>query len=104
MELGFCLHRVALTDQTGGSAAVHAAAAAAAAAGSGSMKKKTSTRQSRESAALADYLQQGTKRRRSDTQEVPLGKGKRREILPQPNIKVRDFFLNLQGQRNHDAV
>lgn len=68
------------------------------AAGSGSMKKKTSTRQSRESAALADYLQHGTKRRRSDAQEVPLGKGKRREVLTQSDVKVREIYLNRQTQ------
>ncbi|CAM9395661.1 unnamed protein product [Pylaiella littoralis] len=60
------------------------AAATAAAGGGGGTMNKTSTSQSRESAALVDFLQQGTKRRRSAAQNIPLEKGKRRELLAQP--------------------
>lgn len=88
IELGFCSHGGASIDQAEGTTAVPAAAAAAA-AGSGTMKN-VSTRQSRERAALADYLHQGTKRRRS---EMSLGKGKRRGVFAQPKVKAHEIIL-----------
>lgn len=89
VELGFCSHREIITDPQTGSAAMRVAAATAAAGGGVGTMNKTSTSQSRESAALVDFLQQGTKRRRSAAQNIPLEKGKRRELLAQPRVKVR---------------
>lgn len=93
MELGFCSHRVATTDRTGGSAAVPATAAA----GSDTMKM-AATRQTREIAALGDYLQHGTKRRRPVALEGALGKGKRREILANPKVREKSSANRQKGR------
>jgi len=75
------------------------AAAAAAAEESAAVSDKESVpsalamngrRGSREIEALEDFLQPGTKRRRSAAQEGALRKSKRRGILAQPKVRGTD--------------
>ena len=104
-ELGFCTHAPMLGGNRRGSVegapAVPSAAGAAACAEQGAaVLEKDSVpsalalnerRKSREIAALEDFLQPGTKRRRSAAQEGAVRKRKRRGILAQP--KVRYSFV-----------